>query len=103
MPGWHYINYNPAVFPNPFDFDPERWDRIEMKTFNPYTFTPFSIGARGCLGQQFALLESKIVLIKFLAKFQMNLREPYELKFKTGSLYAPVNPMRIEVQVLNSE
>ena len=56
MPGWVYLNYNPKIYEKPFDFDPNRWEKIDQKTFNPYIFTPFSIGARGCLGQHFALL-----------------------------------------------
>jgi cytochrome P450 len=76
MPGWGYLNYHPKIFPKPFEFDPERWNRMDQK-MNPYTFTPFSIGARGCLGQHFAMLEAKIVLIKFLDKFQMKLKGDY--------------------------
>ena len=31
----------------------------------------------------------------------MKLKDGYELKLKTGSLYGPVNPMYIEVKMIN--
>jgi cytochrome P450 len=44
---------------------------------SPYAFTPFSIGARGCIGQHFALLTSKIVLIKFISRFSLRVQDGY--------------------------
>ena len=47
--------YNQKYFPNPDNFDPTRWIDAEEKDLT-FIFTPFSIGARNCLGQNFALL-----------------------------------------------
>jgi len=41
--------YNPSFFANPKEFMPERWlDKKLLK--DAFTFTPFSAGARNCIG-----------------------------------------------------
>jgi cytochrome P450 len=57
MPGWAQNMYNQKYFPNPDNFDPHRWlhsapDEKDLA----FIFTPFSVGSRNCLGQNFALL-----------------------------------------------
>ena len=64
-------------------------------------FTPFSIGSRVCIGQHFALLETKLIIIRMISKYQLNLKEGYVHLLKTISLYGPVNPMIIELKDLS--
>jgi cytochrome P450 len=55
---------NPAVFPAPDRFVPERFlDR----TYSPYEHLPFGGGTRRCIGAAFALFEMKVVLGTLLA------------------------------------
>ena len=75
--------FDPKIFKNPFDFVPERWIKSHELFANaeendPYCFLPFSAGARNCIGQHMALIEAKIVLVRFLRrfKFQMKVKEP---------------------------
>ncbi|KAM0746556.1 cytochrome P450 [Meredithblackwellia eburnea MCA 4105] len=53
-------------------FDPNRWldDRIEHYKTNPFIYTPFSAGARLCLGQQFAFNEVSFALIRLLQHYE---------------------------------
>lgn len=63
-----YECYNEAVFPNAYDFRPERWltgDITEMLNY----FHPFSRGTRQCIGQNLALLEQRIAFAAFVMKF----------------------------------
>jgi cytochrome P450 len=44
---------NPAIFPNPRSFLPERWlDPAERRRLEKY-MQPFGRGSRACLGQQY--------------------------------------------------
>lgn len=51
------------------EFNPDRFSAdAERKLF---TYLPFSAGSRSCIGQQFALIESKVLLSKFFQRFNI--------------------------------
>lgn len=58
---------------------------------------PLSAGARSCLGQNFALLESKIVLIQMVGQFRMKLKEGYKSFLKNHAFSEPVSSIIIDV------
>ncbi|RMZ92941.1 cytochrome P450 3A29-like, partial [Brachionus plicatilis] len=54
-----YISgHNPEYFPEPEEFKPERFlkssEFSQKNMINSYTFFPFSLGPRNCIGQNFA-------------------------------------------------
>jgi len=54
------------LYPEPGKFKPERFDDIDPNSFN---FLGFIAGQRSCIGQHFALLETKIVLSLLVQRF----------------------------------
>lgn len=46
------INMNPELFPEPDQFEPERWTQGEKSKQLEAYFIPFSRGSRACLGYQ---------------------------------------------------
>eukprot|EP01038_Epipyxis_sp_PR26KG_P015906 gene15906-21573_t len=69
MIGIQGIHHNPEFWPNPFEYQPERF----LEEIQPYTFLPFTEGPRVCLGQHLSLLESKIVLSSLLSTYRFEL------------------------------
>lgn len=65
------IHKDPKYFPDPERFDPERFSDENKDKIVPYSYMPFGIGPRACIGSRFALLETKIILIEFLHKFEV--------------------------------
>ena len=64
----YFIHMDPAHFEEPEKFRPERF--LGEHKRHPFSFIPFSAGARNCIGQKFAMMELKIVLSMLLRTFK---------------------------------
>ncbi|KAF5291120.1 hypothetical protein FQA39_LY14362 [Lamprigera yunnana] len=87
------LHYDPKYFPNPENFDPERFSPKNKSDIIPCTYMPFGEGYRNCLGAKFGTLAVSIGLIQILKQFKVELSEnaPRKLQFKTsGFLMTPV-------------
>ncbi|KAI4464097.1 cytochrome p450 [Holotrichia oblita] len=63
------MHRDPKYFPNPDTFDPERFSDENKGNIQPYTYMPFGLGPRNCIGSRFAILETKTIIFSMLAKF----------------------------------
>jgi cytochrome P450 len=59
VPNAYLVHHDPAIYPDPYAFRPERFLDTPPGT---YTWIPFGGGRRRCLGASFAMLEMKLVL-----------------------------------------
>ncbi len=66
------VHRDPRFWDRPDDFVPERWAEGERK-FPERPYFPFGAGPRLCIGNHFALLESKLMLVAMLQKCQFEL------------------------------
>lgn len=71
--GAYLVHHDPAIYPDPYVFKPERF--LERKP-GTYTFLPFGGGRRRCLGASFAQLEMRIVLREAARRFTVTAAGP---------------------------
>ncbi|KAJ8728457.1 hypothetical protein PYW08_016842 [Mythimna loreyi] len=69
------IHRDPQYFPNPDKFDPERFSDENKHNIQPFTYMPFGVGPRNCIGSRFALCEIKVMAYQILQHMEIS---PYE-------------------------
>ncbi|XP_077517377.1 cytochrome P450 3A41-like [Amblyomma americanum] len=57
------LHHDPQYFPDPYKFDPERFNEENLATIQPYTYLPFGAGPRNCIGMRFALQAVKLCVL----------------------------------------
>jgi cytochrome P450 len=70
VPNAYLVQHDPAIYPDPYAFRPERFLDQPPGT---YTWIPFGGGRRRCLGAAFATVEMKVVLRAVLERAQPRL------------------------------
>ncbi len=73
MPSIYLVHTNPDLYPDPYEFRPERFLDSRPDT---YSWIPFGGGIRRCIGAAFAGLEMRIVLREVLSAVTMTAVSP---------------------------
>nr|QUF59384.1 cytochrome p450 CYP3049B2 [Brachionus angularis] len=63
-------------FENPLEFKPERFIKdksLEQSQISNYSYFPFSLGPRNCIGLNFAQIEGIVMIAKILQRFEFEL------------------------------
>ncbi|XP_062974116.1 cholesterol 24-hydroxylase-like [Elgaria multicarinata webbii] len=76
-------------FKDPHIFNPDRFSKDQPKPY--FSYFPFSLGSRSCIGQVFAQMEAKLVLAKFLQRFEFQLVPPQSFKLLDAGTLRPLD------------
>ncbi|KAG8296016.1 heme binding [Homalodisca vitripennis] len=66
------IHHDPDIYPDPYEFDPDRFSVENSKDRHHYAFLPFGEGPRICIGLRFGRLQVKVGLAAILSKYQIS-------------------------------
>uniref|UniRef100_A0A1A9WV45 Cytochrome P450 n=1 Tax=Glossina brevipalpis TaxID=37001 RepID=A0A1A9WV45_9MUSC len=69
------LHMDPKHFPQPHKFQPERFSPECKKLMTPYTYMPFGLGPHACIGERFAMLQTKVGLFNFLRNHRVAMGE----------------------------
>uniref|UniRef100_A0A1W7R925 Putative cytochrome p450 cyp4/cyp19/cyp26 subfamily n=1 Tax=Aedes albopictus TaxID=7160 RepID=A0A1W7R925_AEDAL len=75
----HGIHRDPKHYPEPDKFDPERFSEQRKGEIKPYTYLPFGIGPRNCIGMRFAMMELKCMVYYLVLNFRLERTEKTEV------------------------
>ncbi|BBN13250.1 protein MpCYP814-like [Marchantia polymorpha subsp. ruderalis] len=83
------------------EFKPERFAHgVASACKHPLGYMPFSMGPRKCLGQTYALMEAKVVLVAILQRFTFCLSSNYEHCPESGLLLYPRRGVQLLMDTL---
>ncbi|MEM8484776.1 MAG: cytochrome P450 [Bacteroidota bacterium] len=93
-----FILHRDARFwPDPLRFDPDRFAPDKKKSIDKFTYLPFSLGVRGCVGEQFAWTEGIILLATIAQKWRFELCSDPNPELRPIVTLHPAKPVKMRV------
>lgn len=74
------LHRHPDFWDAPNDFQPDRFNKENSKKQTPFSFIPFGMGPRLCIGRNFALMEMALILAMVLQRFRVHLAPGTEVE-----------------------
>ncbi|XP_051801660.1 cytochrome P450 3A56-like [Acanthochromis polyacanthus] len=98
VPTWP-MHRDPDVWPEPEKFKPERFCKENKDSIDPYTYMPFGLGPRNCIGMRFALVMIRLALVEILRKYNFTVCKETEipLELDIQGLVAPKRPIKLKL------
>ncbi|XP_041470075.1 cytochrome P450 3A24-like [Lytechinus variegatus] len=92
------IHHDPDYWPQPKKFIPERFTKEARAKQHPFAWQPFGAGPRNCIGMRFALMETKMAVVRVLQNFRFETCAQTEVppKFNITGFLTPPNGITLK-------
>uniref|UniRef100_A0A087XRU9 unspecific monooxygenase n=1 Tax=Poecilia formosa TaxID=48698 RepID=A0A087XRU9_POEFO len=99
VPTWP-LHRDPEIWPEPEKFKPEsRFSKKNKEDIDPYTYMPFGVGPRNCIGMRFALVVMKLAVVEILQRYSFSVCKETEIPFEMDvqGLLAAKRPIQLKL------
>jgi len=97
------IHHDPEYYPNPEEYNPDRFTPQAVQERNPFVFIPFGEGPRNCIGLRFGVMQAKTGLATLLMnfKFKVNKKTKVPVKLKNALLLIAEGGLHLDVEPIS--
>lgn len=92
---------HPAVWDRPEEFDPERFSAEQIAQRPRGAYFPFLGGAHQCIGQEFAMLEMRLLIAQIVRRFELQLESGAVIRPRAALAIRPSGPVRVRLRSVN--
>lgn len=96
---FYALHRDPELWPEPEAFRPERFSKENREKIQPYSYMPFGVGPRNCVGMRFAQAMVKLALVEVLQRYSFRACPETEvpLEYDPNGLLAPLRPIKLQI------
>ena len=94
----YFLHRDHRYFAEPLRFWPERWAGGLERSLPRCCYFPFGAGPRICIGQQFALMEARLLLASLVSKFRFTLAPGQGVEEEAAVTLRPKNGLRMRLE-----
>ncbi|XP_062397203.1 cytochrome P450 3A30-like isoform X2 [Sardina pilchardus] len=98
------LHRDPEIWTDPETFNPERFNKENKESIDPYSYMPFGLGPRNCIGMRFALISIKLAIVELLQRFTISTCAETEIPVELDvlGLMAPKRPIKLQLSPRSS-
>ncbi|XP_062397180.1 cytochrome P450 3A27-like isoform X2 [Sardina pilchardus] len=98
------LHRDPEIWTDPETFNPERFNKENKESIDPYTYMPFGLGPRNCIGMRFALISMKLAIVELLQRFTISTCAETEIPVELESqlVLIPKRPIKLQLSPRSS-
>ncbi|XP_074596231.1 cytochrome P450 4c21-like [Brevipalpus obovatus] len=90
------VHSNPDIYPNPEEFNPDRFSPENIDKIPSKAFIPFATGPRKCIGRNYAMMEMKVIIANVVKNFRIIAKTPMDqIKYDLDMVSAPKDPLMV--------
>lgn len=89
---------HPEFWDRPNEFDPDRFSEPRADAIAPYSYLPFLLGRRACLGEHFAILEGVLALALIVGRYRFVREDSAPIATRPISTLRMARPLRMRVR-----
>ncbi|KAL4221126.1 hypothetical protein ACF0H5_019385 [Mactra antiquata] len=94
----HNLHHNPTIWGDDYNmYKPDRFLPENIQNMDPFAFVPFSAGPRNCIGQNFAMMEMKIMIARIIHRFKVETVPGHVYKKKSSVVMKSENGVLLKL------